>query len=366
MAQRDGVPIEQATQWIKDEPRPSANPVSISILLPQIEILRPLTHLLSVDALAQANAGDPDAALRSLRSIAAIADHLIQPDLIMTRIARDRALLLIVDVVNFQLHHDPGVFDDEHLTQTLAILDDHPPYASYEYENRFFDDWLQRIYTDNGSGDGHITHQGIEFIYEWVFFNSNDPVPERIRFTGPIWQLSLASRAEVRRARTDLVNSIIKAIDRPLWEWKPQPTVTRIPFETDPGLHLAHDYLPAFDAIYKSREYTEQRYGALRASIALERYRRSHGSYPDTIDELTPMLLNTLPSDRFAGEPLHCKRTADSYTLYSNGPDRDDDNASPTTKPITYRQLSHETATETDLDGDWILFPPRPRDNTDD
>ena len=63
-----------------------------------------------------------------------------------------------------------------------------------------------------------------------------------------------------------------------------------------------------------------------RTAIALERYRRAHGGYPESLDALAPQFIEILPHDVINGQPLHYRRTGDGqFLLYSVGWNETDD-----------------------------------------
>ncbi len=67
----------------------------------------------------------------------------------------------------------------------------------------------------------------------------------------------------------------------------------------------------------------------LMLEFALHAYRLEHGSYPVTLEKLTPVYLESIPSDPFGtGESLHYQRTGKGYKLYSCGPNGKDDHGS--------------------------------------
>jgi hypothetical protein len=73
---------------------------------------------------------------------------------------------------------------------------------------------------------------------------------------------------------------------------------------------------------YRARAQIE----ALITTIAVMRYRRAHGDYPESLDRLLEAdLLKKLPMDPYSDKPLVYKRTADGFVLYSLGADFDDD-----------------------------------------
>ena len=60
-------------------------------------------------------------------------------------------------------------------------------------------------------------------------------------------------------------------------------------------------------------------------ALAAERYRRRHGDWPDSLDQLTPDLIAAVPSDPFTGDALLYRRLADGVVIYSVSTDGVDD-----------------------------------------
>ena len=66
----------------------------------------------------------------------------------------------------------------------------------------------------------------------------------------------------------------------------------------------------------------------MRAAVAgaLERYRLTHDSYPETLDTLAPQFIAKLPHDIINGQPLKYRRMQDGlFVLYSVGWNETDD-----------------------------------------
>lgn len=62
-----------------------------------------------------------------------------------------------------------------------------------------------------------------------------------------------------------------------------------------------------------------------RLAVAVERFRRDQQSLPATLEDLVPRYLPELPIDPFTGRALLFKLAANSYTIYSVGPNLKDD-----------------------------------------
>jgi hypothetical protein len=93
-----------------------------------------------------------------------------------------------------------------------------------------------------------------------------------------------------------------------------------------------------------------------RIACALERHRLAHGSYPESLDALTPAFLQSVPRDVIDGQPLKYRRTDDGgFVLYSVGWNKTDDGGQPglidTKAPDSKPGVKVET-------GDWVWqFP---------
>jgi hypothetical protein len=58
----------------------------------------------------------------------------------------------------------------------------------------------------------------------------------------------------------------------------------------------------------------------------VERYRRIHDAYPDSLDQLVPNLIKTVPADVIGGLPVrYLVREDGGYALYSIGWNQTDD-----------------------------------------
>lgn len=63
---------------------------------------------------------------------------------------------------------------------------------------------------------------------------------------------------------------------------------------------------------------------AVDAFLACERYRLAHGAFPESLEQLVPDFLPTVPTDPFAEAPLRYLRESDGIVVYSVGADGQD------------------------------------------
>ncbi len=68
-----------------------------------------------------------------------------------------------------------------------------------------------------------------------------------------------------------------------------------------------------------------QRTDIAQLAFALAAYHADHHAYPDSLQPLLFAYLPTIPNDRFADAPLQYHATADTYVVYSIGPNLKDD-----------------------------------------
>lgn len=114
------------------------------------------------------------------------------------------------------------------------------------------------------------------------------------------------------------------------WRRKPEP-----PDEEQPLL-LAQAMMPAIGKALESHDQVELSRRGLRVQIALERYWRKHGRYPDRLEELIGPGFEAVPLDPWSGRPMGYKRIDSGtdplgrgYLLYSFGADGKDDGGMP-------------------------------------
>lgn len=62
-----------------------------------------------------------------------------------------------------------------------------------------------------------------------------------------------------------------------------------------------------------------------RVAVAVERFRRDRGVLPGALSDLVPQYLADIPTDPFSGHPLVFRPAAGAYTIYSVGPNQNDD-----------------------------------------
>ncbi len=99
-----------------------------------------------------------------------------------------------------------------------------------------------------------------------------------------------------------------------------KPALTQTVAET-----LISLLLPAVRQAMRADDRTIQRMQNLEVAFALSAWRSEHDSYPQSLADLAPKYLATVPTDLFTDQPLRYELTPDGYRFYSLGENGKDD-----------------------------------------
>jgi len=97
------------------------------------------------------------------------------------------------------------------------------------------------------------------------------------------------------------------------------------------GFVLSGILLPALSKAMERSVTAMAELRAAQAGLAVERYRLANGNrLPDSLSQLVPQYLASVPVDPFDGEPLRYKKSSPKgFVTYSIGPNRQDDGGTP-------------------------------------
>jgi hypothetical protein len=94
--------------------------------------------------------------------------------------------------------------------------------------------------------------------------------------------------------------------------------------------------------------YAQSAIDLARTACALERHHFAHGEYPETLADLQPEFIRTVPNDIIGGKPLNYRRTPNGkFLLYSVGWNEADDGG-----VVVLRE--HSTSSVDDAKSDWV------------
>jgi hypothetical protein len=348
--------------------------------------LQRLAEALAADAYVAAEQGEVDRALRDIAAVAAIpgqmrdeVEALDQWDGILRYPGEDglAAAHYLLEVAADKL--TPGdlrrlahTFAEPDTAKELVVLNRNDPY-----------DHINRLYTDDGSGDGRLSRRGFAYLTRgwgnpfvpeslavvraasWV-----NPEPDKLRkavarLVVPASPLLVASRREATEAVDRLMDIAEANLAKPRWQadWSEYRQLHR---EWNGSAanrlrYAAVEFPAASSAQEAAEEYLGNRDGLL-IGVALAMYRREHdGRLPETLEALAPGLLPQMPFDRMTGGPLRYRVVDGKPLVYSVGDDRDDDGGRVPLdaygKPDPRGASRWHCGRENAADGDWVIFP---------
>jgi hypothetical protein len=325
-------------------------------------------------------------AVRDLEAIIGIARHVRETPILINDLVSLAILQMAFERVMEAVPARQGKGFDHELDGLAAALDgiEGELVRTRLHGERYgFEDIIQRMYTDDGEGDGRITPKGLHFLDDVIGLTRSVTVgqgpvrqpswQEAIATVQPVRGLLIAGRKEMLAehdrlmtlAETDAVTPLWlrgePVCDQQLSQWMASPT-DRIRYL--PIVLL----MPALGKASVQGELVRQSLDATRTAVALERFRRQHGEWPQTLNELVPSFLNEVPKDRFDGQPLKYRVGDGGPVLYSVGADRVDNNGVPSTDGNAARRfISTEAIANMQkaggtiqglAAGDWVLYPP--------
>jgi len=373
---------EDLELWPEEPPDPVE--MIISIRLPHLGELRTFAKVLMLDAQHAASAGDGETVLADLHAVLGMARQAREAPFIISDLVSLSLVSLVTHTLGDILAQRPETLTEDQLRDLAHLIasTDDCMRMRVDGERMMLLDIVQRIYTDDGAGDGRITHEGLELINRFAskeFHGSADILPITTSLAIPAIQVIAPSRSETL-AECDHLFALHQAeAARPLWEADHSRVDRQIRQWKSTALGTIRHALPtmlmpAFHKAYLNRERAVARRDGLLVALALELYRRQHDDWPPSLDPLVPALLPAIPPDRFDGQPIRYALVDGSPVVYSVGTDRDDDGARPAvpryrssktdvpprwvpTRASRWIPRSALHQREDVPDGDWILWP---------
>jgi len=347
---------------ISDEANRLLNEAPFSVLLPHIQQFREAARLLHVDTRLAVVQGDSDRALQNIKAIHGLARQAAdQPSAVCTLVGRALHGIgfgvieeVVIDHPNFlsdkQLEDLQMYVADLELTDSLNI----------EAERNGTLDMVQRIWSDDGNGDGRMTAVGMEVQY--VFANMTETIPGQndrpwlekpmVRsITGPVSLFTAPSRKEMELLVEEAFAELEARIQKPMWEDSDSSFEEYLNEKDDSGM-LAGLFM-SMQQVKAASEVKIAIQDAVVLALACHRYKRANGDWPKGLDKLSGKWIKKTPIDRLNGKPLNFVIKNDAPVVYSLGHDGDDDGGVNTTD-IPW--LDHEG------DGDWVIWPQADRE----
>ncbi len=343
-------------------------PLLMSVLLLEISVIRRLSVELATDATIAASRGQADRVVEDVVALMNLGRLVAESETIIGQIMQVATESLALDSLSQIITHHPDLFSEQHLSALDEALHNvgRPEPATdngltrlapnLNYERLFFDDILQRTYSDDGNGNGRLTLSGARFIASG--FITTDPDASSSVQVAAMMFMAPTRQALAAQHKTIFDTHETQGRLRP-WE-RDTAALNAMNDALMPNgrnqFSLLSQLVPAFTHAYRTFDRLDATRDAMLAVVAIERYRLAHGSYPQSLDLLVPTFLPGLPFDPVDGQMLRYRLTESGFVLYSIGRDGVDDLGRPSvvrTAAIPHMYLEDGA----DPAGDWVLHP---------
>ena len=347
-----------------------ASAAFMAIHRPAPYVLPRLGQWLLIDALGAARSGETARALEDLLAGISIASHTSAEESLIGQLIACVIAHGVCNVVEHLISQSPEILTDAQLreiSKALATLGNDLADLRFGHERLSFHDLVQRIYTDDGSGDGVPCSAGFARLFGGADLGKEILGADPRSVLAPIKARKLASRRDLLVKYDEYCAAAVEQIGLPLWERTGSVGAMvhdiRARSDLNDRYRVLAVFAPPIDRAAVNMALAGQACDVTRTVIALERFRRERGRYPASLDALVPHHLAEPPIDRFTGDPLGYRLDAATGVplLYSRGSDRDDDGGvamiDETGDPDPDGACAWFPTARPDRDGDWILWP---------
>ncbi len=227
----------------------------------------------------------------------------------------------------------------EHVQKELASgFDLGRQVIDLDCEKAFWYDQVQRTFTDDGRGGGHALSQGFVYAAE----NWKESLVNTLRFRYPDRRETVALVDRFFQQAQSRLNTPPNALGPGAPNASMEAATLNLFFSIVTG---------AYEGVARQAWRLKTHETAALTLLALQRYHRAMGGYPDRLDHLVEQgFLSQPPPDPFGPGPLTYRKTDEGFLLYSWGTDRRDDGGRSGTDSRGERRQWADN-------GDWAFWP---------
>jgi hypothetical protein len=332
----------------------------ISFLVPELRNIRDFSRLLSWRAILKANSGDIEEAFDDLLICYRAGRHFQGPRTLIEQLVGWAIQSKSMKTAKIILQHRQveGLLLTEFQAHLEKLIVEGTYIPDYTTESFFWKDILQRCYTDNGNGSGHLIPGQLNIFTGKDMRVLNDfenPILNYGQYLG--LSLITADRDKIRQMFENYYDNAQQWAHKTPWQLNQENIDFEIGIDEWPRLKQLRYWpvtvlMPALGRVAEIAHRCKLKAEALITMTGLFRYRQEKGQYPDDLNELVAAgYLKNLPMDCFSNKPLVYKKIDDDFLLYSYGSNCIDDNGKPDyDSKGKYRMWSNE-------DADAIFWP---------
>lgn len=315
----------------------------IGEIVPYLSTMKACGQLLQLRAIAELADGQSTKALEDVKLMLRVTDSLRNQPFLITHLVRLAMVAITLQPVYEGIAKnewsDAQLAELERELAKLDLLADHQ--TAMRGELAFAIDSLERQritreykMVDDSSGTNRIVTISLRFTPSAFFYQN---------------ELALARMyQEYDLPLFDLKNRTVS----PAQAQKAETSVSRKMKHPSPYQMLALMIRQAINKSVVKFAICQNAVDLTRTGCALERFRLTHGAYPDSLEMLSPQFMEKLPHDLITGQPLHYRRQNDGrFLLYSVGWNQKDDGG-------TIVRKKGSTSEGDPNQGDWVWPTP--------
>jgi len=328
----------------------------LSVLMPELASLRNITKMMVWQSKLKAHEGYIEEAFDDLLTCYRVGRHLKGTRLLVEQLVgmaiqalstKNALVILNNKEVDSQLLKNLQIRFEKLMAEDTYII-------NYETERFYALDFMQRCYTNNGRGSGHMIPGELKQIGGLV---GEVEVKENTVFDyGRFLVMSIASanRCEMSRVFEKIYSTAEEWATKTPWQLHEENVDFEMGFANWSFLKKARYWpvtllAPSMGRLNEIAYRQKAQVEALITVLAIIRFKQSTGNYPESLDNLVVTgYLKQLPMDPFSDKPLIYKRTEDNFTLYSVGLNFIDDGG---------ELGKNDRGNPTDSEGDAVFWP---------
>ena len=340
---------------------------SFGMLLPQLASLRDAAKIIAIDMMMAVEKADGERATRDAEAIIALSIHAQEGRILIGDLVGMSIRSIVVNRILMALEWKPNTFTDSQLKRLQNALRSVPPALErpdFTSERLMFEDIVQRVYTDDGHGDGRFAPQWkqlrlISALESISAGNDGKQQGATTQFTllasflsQPFAFYAIAGRKEALDHYDASIKRLAGQPNDSLNDAVTASTIAEEEFVESMTAHGARFFLegilmPALGKVVFSFQIDRANRDACVISIAAELYHRANGKWPASATDLAPLCNGNAPRDSWNGKSILMETDANGFRMWSVGRDGVDDRG------------NLKKSTQVEYSVDWVWLAPR-------
>lgn len=371
---------------------------TLSLLLPHLSRARAASKLLALDAMHAGETGDGERFVSDVEAGLRLSFHMQDGRFLIGDLVGIAIRSLVAQRAMATLEWKPDLLDAAQLARLQRSFESLPAdlrRMNLSCERMMFEDILQRLYTDDGAGNGtfRLDRDALLPLIGMVESMSGtgaasprtddprrtDPVFVATLLSGPVAAFTVADRRDTMAFVDRWCARFEESSTLPLRDLSKFHALSS-EFEAEAGgrasvrFLLPKSLMPAVAKASLACARDRATLAAAAAACAAMRWRLDHaGAWPTRVEDLVPGYLAAVPEDPWSGTPVRMAGEGAAFRIWSVGEDGIDDAGDPDADDLNVSDLGASTLAfrgSITADGtpaylgdrpkvDWVWFAPR-------